>query len=37
MTFFDMSVPRIIRHMGNLHIKETEISQKRSKGIKTER
>ena len=24
----------ILRHMCNLHIKETEISQKRSKGIK---
>ena len=27
-------IPRILRHMCNLHIKETEISQKRSKGIK---
>ena len=26
--------PLILRHMCNLHIKETEISQKRSKGIK---
>ena len=27
-------IARILRHMCNLHIKETEISQKRSKGIK---
>ena len=27
-------IPYILRHMRNLHIKETEISQKRSKGIK---
>ena len=27
-------IVRILRHMCNLHIKETEISQKRSKGIK---
>ena len=27
-------IPHGIRHMCNLHIKETEISQKRSKGIK---
>ena len=27
-------IPHILRHMCNLHIKETEISQKRSKGIK---
>ena len=27
-------IPRILRHMCNLHIKETEISQKRSKRIK---
>ena len=27
-------IPRMLRHMGNLHIIETEISQKRSKGIK---
>ena len=27
-------IPRILRHMCNLHIKETEISQKRSKEIK---
>ena len=27
-------IPRILRHMCNLHIKETEISQKRSKGMK---
>ena len=26
-------IARILRHMCNLHIKETEISQKRSKGI----
>ena len=30
-------IPRILRHMCNLHIKETEISQKRSKESKTER
>ena len=29
-----IAFPRILRHMCNLHIKETEISQKRSKGIK---
>ena len=27
-------IARILRHMCNLHMKETEISQKRSKGIK---
>ena len=27
-------IPHILRHMCNLHIKGTEISQKRSKGIK---
>ena len=27
-------IPLILRHMCNLHIKETEISQERSKGIK---
>ena len=27
-------IPLKLRHMCNLHIKETEISQKRSKGIK---
>ena len=27
-------IPRILRPMCNLHIKEIEISQKRSKGIK---
>ena len=27
-------IARILRHMCYLHIKETEISQKRSKGIK---
>ena len=27
-------IARILRHMCRLHIKETEISQKRSKGIK---
>ena len=27
-------IARILRHMCNLHIKETEISQKRSKEIK---
>ena len=27
-------IPHKLRHMCNLHIKETEISQKRSKGIK---
>ena len=27
-------IARMLRHMCNLHIKETEISQKRSKGIK---
>ena len=27
-------IPRILRHMYKLHIKETEISHKRSKGIK---
>ena len=27
-------IARILRHMCNLHVKETEISQKRSKGIK---
>ena len=29
-----MSLLRILRHTCNLHIKETEIAQKRSKGIK---
>ena len=29
-----MSLLIYLRHMCNLHIKETEISQKRSKGIK---
>ena len=28
-------IPLILRHMCNLHGKETEISQKRSKGIKS--
>ena len=28
-------IARILRHMCNLHIKETEISKKRSKGIKS--
>ena len=27
-------IARVLRHMCNLHIKETEISQKQSKGIK---
>ena len=27
-------IPHVLRHMCNLHIKETEISQKRRKGIK---
>ena len=27
-------IARILRHMCNLHVKETEISQKRSKEIK---
>ena len=31
---FSDVIARILRHMCNLHIKETEISQKRSKGIK---
>ena len=30
----DICHSRMLRHMCNLHIKETEISQKRSKGIK---
>ena len=36
ITFSDMSwIPHVLRHiMCNLHIKETEICQKRSKGIK---
>ena len=34
ITFSDMSLLIYLRHMCNLHIKETEISQKRSKGIK---
>ena len=31
---FRYVIPHKLRHMSNLHIKETEISQKRSKGIK---
>ena len=28
------AIPHVLRHMCNLHIKETKISQKQSKGIK---
>ena len=34
ITFSDMPFPMYYVIMCNLHIKETEISQKRSKGIK---